>query len=95
MTKLLSHGLLCLCLLTTLSACAPRSEIVRDQAVALPPAPSPKADPRDLAPTAVTLPQPTLTGNLPLIVNKLSKALDTCNADKAKVAQDLELIPPN
>lgn len=48
----------------------------------------------DLAPTEVTnLPDISITGNLPAALTKTTTALGSCNADKAKVREDLK-IPP-
>ena len=97
MTRFLKRGLLSLSLLATLSGCASSSAIVRAQAVALPsaaPAAASLVNPADLAPTWRPTTSPRLTGDLPPLVEKLVGAVDSCNADKARVARDLKVAVP-
>lgn len=95
MTRNLLLGALSLCLCLMFSACAPPSEITRTAVVKLPAASSaPQVQAAELAPTAVTVPDISITGNLPKALAKEAGALDSCNADKAKVLSELKLPPP-
>lgn len=97
MIRTLWLGLLCLSLLSTLTACVPPSVVTHPVAVNLPPAASSQAPVQaaDLWPTVVTgLQDMRLTGNAPGNLAKVEGGLDSCNADKEKVRKDLKLSPP-